>query len=112
MEWQQTYPVTRTQTTLVNSLHHTPLLIGNISHPVRLARGHEDVRGPPLHIAIQLVRQVNVESGRVVNSAAGAVLFAVLAIDRRVYLGEQDVLRRSGLEATVTSRGGAASPWR
>ena len=54
-----TYPVTRLHVPLIHCLHNTPLLVRNISHPVRLASPHNQMRTPPLHMPIQLFRLID-----------------------------------------------------
>lgn len=64
-----THPITRLNPSPLNRLHHTPLLIRHIPHPIRLPRRNEHMRRPPADIPIQLIFHVYVEFRRVADRA-------------------------------------------
>lgn len=51
--WQDsTYPVGRLNLALGNGLHDAPLLVGHVTHPVRLTRRDEQVRGKAIDVPV------------------------------------------------------------
>ncbi len=74
---------------LAHRFHHTPLLINDILNPIRPPRRNENMRCPAINPAIQLIRFVNAESPRILDSAAVAVFVAIFAVDGRVDFGEE-----------------------
>jgi hypothetical protein len=72
----------------VYRLHDAALLIRDIAHPIRLARGNNQMRAESLHMAKQLLGLVNLELARVLDGAAGAVVQAFVAVHSRVGGGE------------------------
>lgn len=83
----------------LNRLHHTALLVRDISHPIRLPRRNEQMRRPPIHMSIELVLGIDIELGRIAHGARGAVLITILAVDRGVDFREERIVRRDGREA-------------
>jgi hypothetical protein len=78
---------------LVNSFHHTPFLIGDISYPIRLPCRNQYMRTPSFHMPIQLVVLINLEPLGIVRMAALAITIAILAVHRGIYLWEQTIKR-------------------
>lgn len=83
-----THPIRR-RIRPVNGLHDTALLVGHVAHPVGLARADEHMRAPALDVPVQQVLLVDLEAARVPHRAAVAVVQALVAVARRVRLGEQ-----------------------
>lgn len=102
-----TYAVARLHSAAVHGLHDAALLVGDIAHPVRLARRNQQVGAPSLDVAIQLFRLVDVELARVLDGARCAVVEAVVAVYRGVCAREQLIrLARRGELAAGGAPGG------
>lgn len=98
LEDDGTHPIARLLRP-VQRLHHAPLLISDVAHPVALARRHQHVRRPPLDVAVQLVVLLDLEALGVLYRAAVAVAQAVLAVDLGLHPGEEDIWRRAAAAA-------------
>jgi hypothetical protein len=77
---KRTHPAFHLTPILLECLHKTALLIAYIPHPIRLARGTEDVPAPPIDPAEQLLLLVDVEFARIMDSAAIAIPQTLLPI--------------------------------
>lgn len=82
------YPVARLDVSPVYRLHDAALLVGDIAHPIRLARRNHQMRAETLHMSVQLLRLVNFEFARVLDAAAVAVAQTLVAIYSGVGGGE------------------------
>lgn len=76
---------------LLKGLHQTSLFVGDVAHPVRFARGHEDVRRPPFDVAVEGVVFVYFEGARVGRWARVAVVETGVAVEGGVDFGEEGV---------------------
>lgn len=94
---KKTNPISR-RLSPSNSLHHTPLLVRYIAHPVRLARRNQHMGRPTLDLPVQLVLLVDLEAARVADGAGRAVMVAVVAVN---FLGDhgKEVLGFAGFGA-------------
>ncbi len=87
------HPITRLNLAVPHSLHHAPLLIANIFHPIRLTRGDDHVRRPAVDMPIELFLFINLEAFWVLDLAGRAVVSAIFAVDCRVNFWKDKTLR-------------------
>lgn len=90
------YTIAGLNATVSNRLHDTPLLIRDISHPICLPRCDKHMRGPGINMTIKLIVFINLEFGRVFDTAALAVMIAVFPVDSWIDLRKKAAFGRFG----------------
>lgn len=92
---------------MVERLHHAALLVGDVAHPVALARRHQHMRRPALDVPIELVALLDLEALGVLHRAAVAVAQAVLAVDLGLDPREEAVCRAGAASGPCQPLGAA-----
>jgi len=89
-----TYPV-RLHGRFANGLHNAAFLVLDVANPIRLSCSDEYMCVPLAYISIYRVVLVDLEFGRIVYRAAGAIVKTVVAVNCGVCCWEELAFRSS-----------------